>query len=164
MLLPWRRSRKAGPAVNLAALCLGTAICASAGVLAAQASPSDATGLVVNNPWFRAITPSRPEAGYFDLANQTAHKRELVEALSPACGTLMLHETVSLNGIDRMVMVRSLIVPAHGDIHFAPGGYHLMCVSPSPDATPGNSVPVTLRFKDGATLTTNFPVRGATGK
>jgi periplasmic copper chaperone A len=164
MLLPWRRSQRAGLAVSRAARCVSAVLAAAIAATAAQAAPPDAKGLVISNPWFRAIMPSRPEAGYFDLANKGARKRELVQALSPDCGTLMLHETVSLNGVDRMVMLHSLIVPAHGDIRFAPGGYHLMCLSPSADATPGNSVPVTLRFRDGATLTASFPVRGATGK
>jgi copper(I)-binding protein len=30
--------------------------------------------------------------------------------------------------------------------------------------TPGHSVPVTLRFADGGSLTASFPVRNATGK
>ena len=49
-------------------------------------------------------------------------------------------------------------VPAHGTLKFAPHGYHLMCMKPSADMKAGNRVPVTLRFKDGATLTGQFAV------
>jgi periplasmic copper chaperone A len=108
--------------------------------------------------------PSLPAAGYFTLSNAGATARILVAAASPACGALMLHQSVSTNGEERMVIVPSVTVPAHGNIRFAPGGYHLMCMSPGSAIKPGQSVPVTLRLRDGATLSTNFPVRGATGK
>jgi copper(I)-binding protein len=39
-----------------------------------------------------------------------------------------------------------------------------MCMSPGPAMKPGQSVPVTLRMADGATLNASFPVRGASGK
>ena len=77
---------------------------------------------------------------------------------------LMLHRSISQNGQERMVMVQSVAVPPHGKVSFMPGGYHLMCMSPSAEMRPGRSVPVTLRFADGGTLTATFPVRNATGK
>lgn len=75
----------------------------------------------------------------------------------------MLHRSVNDNGQERMEMVDSVPVPAHGEVRFEPGGYHLMCMSPTAEAARGRSVPVTLRFKDGGSLTASFPVRGATG-
>jgi copper(I)-binding protein len=63
-----------------------------------------------------------------------------------------------------MVMVKKVSVPAHGTLTFAPGGYHLMCMKPSADMKPGQDVPVTLRFEDGATLTGQFKVYGARGQ
>ncbi|TAM42185.1 MAG: copper chaperone PCu(A)C [Burkholderiaceae bacterium] len=123
-----------------------------------------AQGVQVSVPWMRFIMPSRPAAGYFTLSNRTARNRILVGAASPACGMLMLHQSISENGADSMTMVKGVDVPAHGEVVFAPGGYHLMCVSPSSGMIPGHSVPVTLRFKSGDELTTNFPVRGVAGK
>ncbi len=108
--------------------------------------------------------PSRPAAGYFTLSNQTAQPRTLVGADSPACGMLMLHRSLTDNGVDRMTMLQDIEVPAQGQVVFAPGGYHLMSVSPSAAMIPGHSVPVTLRFKDGGAVTASFPVRGVTGK
>ena len=75
----------------------------------------------------------------------------------------MLHRSVNDNGQERMEMVDSVSVPAHGEVKFEPGGYHLMCMAPTEAAARGRSVPVTLRFKDGGSLTASFPVRGATG-
>ncbi len=76
----------------------------------------------------------------------------------------MLHHSVNQNGVERMLMVKSIAVPAGGEVKFAPGGYHLMCMMPSKDVTPGHSMPITLRFKDGGTVTAEFPIHGAMGK
>jgi periplasmic copper chaperone A len=160
---PARCSRVAGPAARpvralFLFLSLGVLVAAGTAALAAEG------GLTISDPWIRSIMPSLPAAGYFTLSNGTAKPRILVGAESPACGMLMLHRSVNRNGQERMMMVTSVTVPSRGQVKFAPGGYHLMCMSPSKDVTPGHSVPVTLRFRDGSTLTASFPVRGATGK
>jgi periplasmic copper chaperone A len=146
------RATSAVVAVLVGALSLGPA---------AHAAPS---GLSLSGQWFRLVMPSLPAAGYFTLSNQTATPYTLVGAASSGCGMLMLHKSVSQNGEERMMMVPSVPVPAHGNIQFAPGSYHLMCMSPGPAMQPGHSVPVTLRFSDGEALNASFPVRGATGK
>ncbi|MHB8885996.1 MAG: copper chaperone PCu(A)C [Methylovirgula sp.] len=135
-------------------------LAAAATVAAAQAA---ATRLTLSNQWMRLILPSRPVAGYFTLTNPTAEAQTLVGATSPSCGMLMLHQSLHESGQERMVMAENIVVPAHGAVTFAPGGYHLMCTSPGKDVRKGYFVPVTLRFADGTTLTANFPVRGATG-
>jgi copper(I)-binding protein len=121
-------------------------------------------GLVVTDPWMRVVVLSRPAAGYFTLSNRTAKAQALVAAESPACGMLMMHQSVHENGQDKMLAVKSVPVAPHGLVKFAPGSYHLMCMSPSKDITPGHSVPVTLRFADGDTVTANFRVRGVMDK
>jgi periplasmic copper chaperone A len=142
-------------------LAFGVTACVFAAGTIAQAADS---GLVISDPWVRTIIPSRPAAGYFTLVNKTTKTAELVGASSPACGTLMLHHSVNQNGVEKMLMVKSIAVPAGGQVKFAPGGYHLMCMMPSKDVTPGHSMPITLRFADGGTITANFPIHGAMGK
>jgi periplasmic copper chaperone A len=133
-------------------------------VLAAgTAAHATEDGLVISNPWVRMVIASRPAAGYFTLSNKTAKAETLVGASSPACKSLMLHHSVNQNGVEKMLMVKSITVPAGGQIKFAPGGYHLMCMSPSKDVTSGHSMPITLRFKDGTTAAASFPIRGAMG-
>ena len=89
---------------------------------------------------------------------------ELVAAESAACGMLMLHRTASGNGMSRMEDVKSVSVPPSGTVSIAPGGYHLMCMSPGAAMTPGKSVPVTLIFSDGSKVHANFAVKNAAGK
>jgi copper(I)-binding protein len=162
--LPSRRLQTDGPAARpLPGIVLLFGIVAgvlTAGIVAQAAE----RGLTVGNAWMRSVVPSRPAAGYFTLSNETGQAHVLVGATSPACGMLMLHQSIHQNGEDRMTMVKSISVPAHGTVKFAPGGYHLMCTSPSKDVAPGHSIPVTLRFADGSVLKATFPVRGAMGK
>jgi periplasmic copper chaperone A len=154
-----RFDRTAGPVRR--ALFVLCAVCA---VLAGGAPGVGAAGLALSNPWFRLVLPSLPAAGYFTLLNPTGSARTLVGAASPGCGMLMLHRSLSEHGEERMVMVERVAVPAYGKVSFAPDGYHLMCMSPTAQMRPGQSVPVTLRFADGTSLTATFPVRNATGK
>jgi periplasmic copper chaperone A len=151
--------RRAGPVASAAVAVLlvlsATAPCASA------QAPS---GLKLSGQWLRFIMSSLPAAGYFTLSNATAMAETLTGASSPACGMLMLHKSVRKNGTESMVMVPSVKVPAHGKLRFAPGGYHLMCMKPTTAMRRGKTVPVTLNFADGKSLSASFPVRNATGK
>ncbi len=62
---------------------------------------------------------------------------------------MILHRTVEEGGVDSMATLKTIDVPARGAVSFAPGGFHLMCMSPSKGMTPGHSVAVTLRFMTG---------------
>ena len=153
---PWTLracARASGPASALVILL------ATAGLTPAQAAGS----LRIEQPWMRFIIKARPAAGYFTLKNDTDSAVELTGASSSACGMVMLHQTKQVNGVDRMLMVKSVKVPAHGTLAFAPGGYHLMCMEPQSSMQRGANVPVTLKFSDGKTLTAAFPVKGPGG-
>lgn len=139
-------------------------LAAAALTASAVAQTAVPQGLSLSDPWLRFITPNIPAAGYFTLSNSGAAPQTLVGASSSACGSLMLHQSVTKNGVEQMIMVPKVAVPAHGTLQFAPGGYHLMCMSPAAAMRPGQSVPVTLQFDGGGTLSASFPVRGATGK
>jgi copper(I)-binding protein len=123
-----------------------------------------AAGLTIEKPWIRLIIKARPAAGYFTVKNDTDKTVELTGAASPACGMVMLHQSVEENGVGKMLPVKSVAVPAHGQFSFAPGGYHLMCMQPQPSMTIGHNVPLTLTFADGQSLTAQFPVQGPGGK
>jgi periplasmic copper chaperone A len=133
----------------------------SAFLMMAAAPPE---GVAISQPWMRFITASSPVAGYFTMTNNTDREVALTGAESSDCHQLMVHRSLELNGMSQMKMVERVVVPPHGSVKFEPGGYHLMCMAPSPAATPGHRVPVTLHFEDGRSLPAEFPVRRATGK
>jgi len=122
-----------------------------------------ADSVSIEQPFMRLIINARPAAGYFTLKNDGDTAAELTGASSSACGMVMLHQSKQINGVDQMTMVKSVTVPAHSSLAFAPGGYHLMCMQPQPSMQRGANVPVTLKFSDGKTLTAVFPVKGPGG-
>jgi len=125
---------------------------------------AEESGLEVSDAYMQTTIPSRPAAGYFTLKNNGDVDRVLVEASSPGCESIMMHKSESVGGMEKMLMVDSVPVPAHQSVDFAPGGFHLMCMSPTESMKPGISVPVTLTFEGGISLTSDFPVRSAGGK
>jgi copper(I)-binding protein len=58
----------------------------------------------------------------------------------------------------------AVAVPAGGEVEFAPGGLHLMCMNPRAMLRAGSTVPVTLQFSDGTSLPAKFAVRTARGR
>lgn len=148
-------TRASGP-VNLT---LSVALAAALAIAIGSAASAD--GLTIEKPWLRLIIKARPAAGYFTLRNGTDKTVTLTGASSGACGMIMLHESKEVNGVAKMMPVADLKVPAGGTLTFAPGSYHLMCMQPQ--MAVGQSVPVTLKFADGRTLTAEFPVMGPGG-
>lgn len=124
---------------------------------AAQTGP-----ITANGAWFRYLLPQIPAGGFMTLHNISAHPVVLTGADSPACGMAMLHRSVTQSGVDRMVMVDHVTIPAHGVLRFAPGGYHIMCMQPK--MKPGTTVTVSLSFRNAPSLDVPFKVYGADGK
>ena len=150
------------PPWHLTTAGIGIGALAALGVLASTSAGHAAAATVsVEQPWMRFIIKSRPAAGYFVLHNNGDAAVELVGAASPACGMLMLHQSKQVNGVEKMLMVNSIKVPAHGSVTFAPGGYHLMCMKPTAAMQVGQSVQVTLSFAGGDKVSAPFPVKGA---
>jgi len=127
------------------------------------ATPADAA-VTVSNGWIRLLPAGLPAAGYFDLHNRGDKSVSLTGVRSPACGMLMLHKSDNSGGMEHMMDVASVDVAPGATLKFAPGGYHLMCMDPSPALKPGAHVAVTFGFADGTKVTSEFAVRNAAGK
>jgi copper(I)-binding protein len=132
-------------------------------VLLILGSPAKAAP-TVSNGWIRLLPAGLPAAGYFDLHNGGDKAISLTGASSPACGMLMLHQSENVGGTMRMEDVASVEVAPGATLKFAPGGYHLMCIDPSPGLKPSGHAAVTLVFADGTKVTSDFAVRNAAGK
>lgn len=55
--------------------------------------------------------------------------------------------------------VEAIPIPAGGEQALVPGGYHLMLMEPKGEIAVGDVVSLTLRFRSGATVTVDAPVR-----
>ncbi len=82
------------------------------------------------------------------MRKRTTVAMHTVAASTPVAGVTEIHKTVEQAGTMRMVPVASLPLPAGGELRIAPGGYHIMLLELREDFAPGDSVDVTLRFRD----------------
>ncbi len=122
---------------------------------ALAAEPSD---LSVSDCWIRS-TPGGG-AAYFTLHNGGDHAAALVSVNLDAYGMAMLHQTRMVNGMMHMTEADTVPVPAHGDVAFAPGSYHVMLMDAKKTAIIGSSTVLTLTFKGGATLKSSCTIKG----
>lgn len=128
------------------------------------AMPASAATVTVKSAWFRSLPAKLPAGGYFTLHNNGAQTITLTGAESSACGMLMLHKTENKSGTGMMMDMPTIPVPAGSELKFAPGGYHLMCMDPTPAMKPGRTVSVTLEFSDGTKTHVPFAVKNAKGQ
>lgn len=140
-----------------------TAFAATLGLAAlvppAAAQPGTAPTVTASQAWVRWLPNDLPAAGYVTLTNQGNAPIDVKEASSADYGSVMLHQTVSSGSTSQMVMVDKATIPAHGSLQIAPGGYHFMLEEPTRKIKPGDTVHLRLKFSDGTTLDTPFPVR-----
>jgi copper(I)-binding protein len=118
--------------------------------------------VTISDGWFRALPAGLPAGGYFTIHNGGTKDVSITGARSPACGMLMLHQSVNDGGMSVMAMVMSVPVPAGKSVSFSTGGYHLMCMDGKLKV--GTQAPVSLRLSDGSTVTASFAVKDAKGK
>lgn len=133
-------------------------------LVALSSLAANAAGVSITDGWFRALPAPLPAGGYFTLHNDGDKAVTLTGAQSPACGTLMIHQSMDHGGMTMMMPVTKVAIQPGGTLAFAPGGYHLMCTETKPVLKPGASVPVTLNFDGAQSVTADFSVRGAAGK
>lgn len=120
--------------------------------------------LMVENAWIREAPPGATAlAGYMTVMNKGDTPRVLVGASSPAFGMVMLHRTVMEGGMAKMVHQKAITIPAKGSVTFEPNSYHLMLMKPKQVLKAGDLVEITLKFKNGETMTVTHKVKAGAG-
>ncbi|HEX7370055.1 MAG TPA: copper chaperone PCu(A)C [Rhodanobacteraceae bacterium] len=147
MTLHWRQ-----PLQTLACVCL---FVISAAAIAATPTTSS---IQVEHAWIRWLPANLPVGGYATVRNDSDGSLRLTGASSPDFGMVMLMQSRLADNDSSMVDAPFIDVPAHGQVKLAPGGYHLMLSHARHSIKPGDKVPVTLHFANGATLQVDFSV------
>lgn len=135
------------------ALALGGALLCGAATVAAQ-------NLEARDAWIRAMPPvSSVSSAYVTLVNTSDKTIVLVGAETPVAGTTEIHTHVHSEGMARMRRLRSLEIGAGKAARFKPGGHHLMLMNLQKPLSPGDRIPITLKFADRAPLQVEATVR-----
>lgn len=107
-------------------------------------------GITVHNAWIRPTAQGENGAVYFVLHNQSAEADELVGASSDVAESVEMHESSMAEGTDVMQMNQVFSIPLNrgSEVVFEPGGYHVMLVNVSRELMAGETIEVTLQFKN----------------
>lgn len=127
-------------------------------IFSAQASDSDT--IEIQDPWVRAPAPhARALGGFMLLKNHSQMPIALVEARAEGFDNVMLHQSINEDGMHSMEHADTIVVPAHGEVKFQHGGYHIMLMGPDKKSKPGDEIPLTLVFDNGLEKKVSFIVR-----
>jgi hypothetical protein len=98
-------------------------------------------------------------AGYMKMRNNTSRSQFLVAASSSGFESVMIHRTILKDGMAGMVHLSQIELAPNGSLNFAPGGYHLMLMTPKRTLRAGEPVVINLKFRGGLVIPIAFEVR-----
>jgi copper(I)-binding protein len=117
----------------------------------------------ISDAWIRATPPgARTAAAYLTITGGAAADR-LVGASTPAAGAVEIHTHVAAGGLQRMVRLEDLGLPAGEPVRLEPGGMHLMLLDLAAPLEAGTKVRLSLRFAAAGALELEVPVVDARG-
>jgi copper(I)-binding protein len=132
---------------------------ACAGIGRASAAPS----ISVTDAWSRPAASTGTAVMYATIKNAAAVPDRLTAATTPSARNVELHQSMSsmMNGdpVASMHPVDAIVVPAHGSVTLAPGGYHLMLTGLKGDLTANGAFLARLHFANAGWIVTIVHVR-----
>nr|WP_288453855.1 copper chaperone PCu(A)C [uncultured Pseudomonas sp.] len=116
--------------------------------LLANAHEYEVGQLHIDHPWSREMPPVAPTAAaYFVVHNKGDADDRLLTVETPVAGKAEIHEHAHVNGMMKMQQVQNVVLPAGGEVKFAPMGYHVMLFNLKQQAQAGDRFPMTLTFE-----------------
>jgi periplasmic copper chaperone A len=113
----------------------------------------------IDDAWIRWLPAGVPAAGYFTLINDGTEPVVLIAAQSADFRDVTIHRSAEHAGVVQMEPVREIQIDAHSRLDLAALGYHLMLMDPAQPIDSRKEISITLKFKDGSSLTAPFQVR-----
>ena len=114
----------------------------------------------VSDGWIRLLPGAmRMQAGYARIDNACPTPAVVVSASSPSYGSISVHESRLVNGMERMRPVPELRIAPDSAAVLKPGGLHLMLMAPSATLREGSRVAIRFRLADGREVLGEFQAR-----
>jgi len=127
--------------------------------LAALSASAD-SDIQIGDPWVQAAPPSvKVLAAYLEIKNDGKKQRVLTGVSSPTFAQIGIHQTVMHGNMAHMEHLKELAIPPNASVVLQPGGLHLMLMDAKKLLNTGDSVPMTLTFKDGEKIAVKATVR-----
>src|SRR3989338_7841306 len=114
----------------------------------------------IQDPWVQAAPPGvKVLAAYLEIKNNGKKQQVLTGVSSPAFGQIEMHRSVIHGNMAHMEHLKELAIPPNASVVLQPGGLHLMLMDAKKLLNTGDSVPMTLTFKDGEKIAVKATVR-----
>lgn len=127
---------------------------------AAHAGEAKLGAVTVRQPWSRPAQAGMNGVGFMTIVNAGKTPVTLKGAESPAAGKVEIHQSSMAGGVMSMRRAdEGVVIPAGGQVAFAPGGYHFMLLGLKSAQSAGQKVPVTLVFDKGRKLPVELNVQ-----
>ena len=141
-------------------IAIAIAIAVTLAATAPAAIGAGAASLKVIRPWLRATAPGTTVGvAYFEITGGD-RADELVGIRTAAAGRVEIHSSATVDGVMQMRELKSVPVPAHGRVRFAPSGLHAMLLDLRAPLIEGQEVELTLLFRHGGAHTVRAPTQG----
>ena len=109
--------------------------------------------IAIGHIWARATAVGATTAAiYFPLLNNGKEPDKLVGASTEIADKVLIHESLSENGIKKMVSHDSVVLEPNKPVSFRPNGLHLMLVGLKQQLEVGGVVPIILNFEKAGAI------------
>ena len=98
-------------------------------------------------------------AAYMVISNSGAAPDKLIAARCACAASVGIHETEDMAGMSTMKSAGPIVIPAHGQVVFHPGGLHLMLTGLKEPLAEGGEQDMTLVFQRAGTMRVSFHIR-----
>jgi len=133
-------------------------------LIAVACQPAAKEGIEARDYWLRASAAGENTAMYMLLQNHGSAVDELIGASSNVTDAVELHKTtMDANGMMQMSPVPSVVLDADAEVHFEPGGLHVMFIGLKQDLKVGDKIQVTLHFKNREDIVLTVPAQEEAG-
>lgn len=104
--------------------------------------------------------PASPDvaAAYLTITNTGAAADVITKITTNVTSSVMAMTETTGNGVGSMTELRSVTVPAHGQVTFTPGHAHLMLENPTQRLRPGQQVQLAITFRRLGMVVVMLPV------
>lgn len=139
----------------------GLALALALAAASADADPHQVRkgDITISSHVVRASIPGSPNsAAYMVVANSGATPDALLAARCACAASADIHKTEDMHGMSTMVSAAPVIVPAHGQVVFQPGGYHVMLTGLKEPLRDGGQQAITLVFKRAGAISVSFRI------
>lgn len=133
-------------------------------VLATEVLAAGQPTLELENAWVRVLPPTQGNtAAYVVVRNPGPSAVRITGASAKLAERVELHDSIEVEGMQRMQQQAHVDVPAGGQIEFAPGGLHLMLLGLERMPVAGETLQLCLEL-GSETLCTQAEARKSAGQ